>query len=135
MGGRAKPGGPWKVVAVSLYERDLELLDLFFEELRSRGHRDVGRSLVVRLALAQLDVEALTSWDVARVQQARHGTPTIGVMRKGEERLGVMRKHVIPALQDLATRPCKRSNCGTVCLCGACHAQKALATLDPTWRP
>lgn len=46
-----------------------------------------------------------------------------------------IRKHALPALRGLARQRCKRSNCGTVCLCDACHARKALETLDPTWRP
>lgn len=44
-------------------------------------------------------------------------------------------KHVIPALRGLARKRCHRSNCGTVCLCEPCHARKALAVLDPDWRP
>jgi ferredoxin len=45
------------------------------------------------------------------------------------------RRHVIPALRDYAVHPCIEWNCGSVCLCGPCHARKALETLDPTWRP
>lgn len=47
----------------------------------------------------------------------------------------VVQKHVLPALRDLARERCRRSNCGTVCLCAPCHARKALEMLDPTWRP
>lgn len=47
----------------------------------------------------------------------------------------VLKKHGIPALRELAAQRCKRSNCGTVCLCGPCHARKALEVLDPEWRP
>ena len=50
-------------------------------------------------------------------------------------RVNVMQKHVLPALRDAAMAPCRRSNCGSVCLCMRCHARKALEVLDPTWRP
>jgi hypothetical protein len=46
-----------------------------------------------------------------------------------------LRKHAIPALRDAAMQPCRRSNCGSVCLCMRCHARKALEVLDPEWRP
>jgi len=46
-----------------------------------------------------------------------------------------LRRHAIPALRSLARQRCRRSNCGSVCLCDSCHARKALETLDPTWRP
>lgn len=42
--------------------------------------------------------------------------------------------HVIEALQGVAAKKCHRRNCGTVCLCGPCHARKALEVLDPDWR-
>jgi hypothetical protein len=43
--------------------------------------------------------------------------------------------HMIQALRDLARQPCDRRNCGTVCLCGPCHARKALEWYEPDWRP
>ena len=44
-------------------------------------------------------------------------------------------QHVLEALRELASKRCKRRNCGTVCLCGPCHARKALKVLDPEWNP
>jgi hypothetical protein len=41
-----------------------------------------------------------------------------------------LQTHVMEALRDFARKPCHRSNCGTVCLCGSCHARKALEVLD-----
>jgi phage FluMu protein Com len=43
--------------------------------------------------------------------------------------------HVMEALRDAARLSCRRSNCGTVCLCMRCHARAALEELDPGWRP
>ena len=43
--------------------------------------------------------------------------------------------HVLEALRELASKRCHRRNCGRVCLCGPCHARKALEVLDPDWRP
>lgn len=44
-------------------------------------------------------------------------------------------QHVLEALRDAARLPCKKSNCGTVCLCMSCHARAALEEIDPQWRP
>jgi hypothetical protein len=44
-------------------------------------------------------------------------------------------QHAIEALREMAKRPCNKSNCGSVCLCGPCHARRALEDLDPEWRP
>jgi hypothetical protein len=35
-------------------------------------------------------------------------------------------QHVLEALRYAALQPCIEHNCGTVCLCGPCHARKAL---------
>ena len=43
--------------------------------------------------------------------------------------------HMMEALKCLAVRRCKKKNCGTVCLCGPCHARKALEYFEPDWRP
>lgn len=42
-----------------------------------------------------------------------------------------LRSHIIAALTAIASerwhgKGCKRSNCGTVCLCAPCHARVAL---------
>jgi hypothetical protein len=43
--------------------------------------------------------------------------------------------HLLDALRWAADQPCKRSNCGTACLCGPCSARRSLAVLDPAYRP
>jgi hypothetical protein len=43
--------------------------------------------------------------------------------------------HLLEAIRYASDRPCRRSDCGTVCLCGPCHARRALAVLDPEYRP
>jgi hypothetical protein len=48
----------YRVVCMSLYERDLELLNAQVQELKSRGMTRANASAVVRLALAQLDLDA-----------------------------------------------------------------------------
>lgn len=48
----------YRVVCFSLYERDLELLNAQVQELKSRGMTRANASAVVRLALAQLDLDA-----------------------------------------------------------------------------
>jgi len=45
------------------------------------------------------------------------------------------KRSMIEALHYLGKMRCKRSNCGTACLCAPCHARKALEHYDPTWRP
>lgn len=37
---------------------------------------------------------------------------------------------ILQAVRYAARQPCKRSNCGTVCLCGPCHARRALPFLE-----
>jgi ferredoxin len=44
-------------------------------------------------------------------------------------------RHVLEALRSLSYERCYYRNCGTVCLCGPCHAKAALAVLDPEWHP
>jgi len=44
-------------------------------------------------------------------------------------------RHIREGLRFAADLPCKRSNCGTVCLCGSCHARTAISVLDPEFRP
>ena len=46
-------------------------------------------------------------------------------------------QHMIEALRALAKKRCNKKNCGTVCLCGSCHARKALEHFDtpPSAKP
>lgn len=43
--------------------------------------------------------------------------------------------HILEAIRYAADRPCEPRNCGTVCLCGPCHARRALSFLDPSYQP
>jgi hypothetical protein len=43
--------------------------------------------------------------------------------------------NLLEAIRFAADQPCKRSNCGSVCLCGPCHGRRALAWLDPSHQP
>ena len=38
--------------------------------------------------------------------------------------------HILEALRFASKLPCKKSNCGTVCLCGSCHARKSLPEME-----
>lgn len=40
-----------------------------------------------------------------------------------------LKAHVREALDFAARLPCHKSNCGSVCLCGSCHARRALALM------
>lgn len=42
-------------------------------------------------------------------------------------------RHALEALRELAKKRCDRKNCGTVCLCGSCHARAALPALESAW--
>ena len=43
--------------------------------------------------------------------------------------------HLLEAVRWASDQPCKINSCGTVCLCGPCHARRALAIADPAYRP
>jgi len=47
----------YKVICISLYTRDLQRLDGFVEELKSRGLTKANRSALIRVALEQLDLD------------------------------------------------------------------------------
>lgn len=71
-----------------------------------------------------------------KLQFARFtGTPLELKQEEVTQLYNLFIRHVVPALQDFGMKPCHRSNCGTVCLCGSCNARKALETLLPGWRP
>jgi len=38
--------------------------------------------------------------------------------------------HILQAIRYAASQPCHRSNCGTVCKCGPCHARAAISTVE-----
>lgn len=47
----------YKVLCISFYTEDLARLDETVRELKRRGHRRVSRSSLLRVALAQLDLD------------------------------------------------------------------------------
>jgi hypothetical protein len=49
----------YKVICISMYTRDLEELDAKVAELKRRGWTKANKSQLIRLALSQLDLEAL----------------------------------------------------------------------------
>ncbi len=67
------PEGPhYKIVSISLYPEDIELLEHKVNELRAQGIKDMNRSALLRLALRQVDVEI-----------AGHDHPTLKKRLKG----------------------------------------------------
>lgn len=54
-----RDGQTFRLVTFSFYEDDVDRLDTLLEEARRRGHRKVSRSQIVRLALRQVDLDAL----------------------------------------------------------------------------
>jgi len=55
---RARPTH-YKVICISMYTRDLEELDAKVSELKRRGWTKANKSHLIRLALAQLDLDKL----------------------------------------------------------------------------
>jgi hypothetical protein len=49
----------YKVICISMYTRDLEELDAKVAELKRRGWTKANKSQLIRLALAQLDLDKL----------------------------------------------------------------------------
>ncbi len=47
----------YKVICISLYNRDLERLDGLVDELKARGVTKANRSALIRAALDQLDLD------------------------------------------------------------------------------
>jgi hypothetical protein len=47
----------YKVICISLYNRDLERLDGLVDELKARGLTKANRSALIRVALDQLDLD------------------------------------------------------------------------------
>ena len=58
---RAKLPRPthYKVICISMYTRDLEDLDAKVAELKRRGWTKANKSQLIRLALAQVDIDKL----------------------------------------------------------------------------
>ncbi len=49
----------YKVICISMYTRDFEELEAKVAELKRRGWTKANKSQLIRLALAQLDIDAL----------------------------------------------------------------------------
>jgi hypothetical protein len=47
----------YKVICISLYNRDLEQLDALVDQLKARGLTKATRSALIRVALDQLDLD------------------------------------------------------------------------------
>lgn len=60
---RARSGAPrpthYKVICISMYTRDLEELEAKVAELKRRGWTKANKSQLIRLALAQIDLDKL----------------------------------------------------------------------------
>ncbi|HEY1587314.1 MAG TPA: hypothetical protein VGH63_16575 [Polyangia bacterium] len=50
---------PYKVICISMYTRDLDDLDAKVAELKRRGWTKASKSQLIRLALAQVDLDKL----------------------------------------------------------------------------
>lgn len=54
---------PYEVICISMYREDLAALDAKVRELKTRGHRKMSRSALIRYALAHVDTTGLPrSW-------------------------------------------------------------------------
>lgn len=51
----------YKVICISMYTKDLEQLDAKVAELKRRGWTKANKSQLIRLALQQIDIDALTT--------------------------------------------------------------------------
>ena len=49
----------YKVISISLYTEDIERLQTLVDELKRRGHTRANKSLLIREALRQLDLDAI----------------------------------------------------------------------------
>ncbi len=60
-GGRRRDVRPthYKVICISMYNRDIEELEAKVAELKRRGWTKANKSHLIRLALSQLDLEKL----------------------------------------------------------------------------
>jgi hypothetical protein len=57
---KAKPKPThYKVICISLYTRDIELLEAKVAELKQRGYTKANKSQLIRMALGQLDLDKI----------------------------------------------------------------------------
>src|SRR3954468_19017666 len=59
--GTPKPARPthYKVICISMYTKDIEELDAKVAELKRRGWTKASKSQLIRIALSQIDLDAL----------------------------------------------------------------------------
>lgn len=55
---KAKPEH-YKICCISLYKEDIALLDRLVAELKKRGHTKANKSMVIRYALAHVDLDQM----------------------------------------------------------------------------
>jgi hypothetical protein len=58
--GRGSPDGRpthYKVISISLYTEDIDRLNELVKELKARGHSRASKSMLIREALRQLDLD------------------------------------------------------------------------------
>ena len=58
--GQVKPTH-YKVICISMYTRDIEELEAKVAELKRRGWTKASKSQLIRMALAQIDLDKLTT--------------------------------------------------------------------------
>lgn len=49
----------YKIICISMYTKDIDNLDEMVAELKRRGHTKANKSQLIRIALNQLDLDAL----------------------------------------------------------------------------
>jgi hypothetical protein len=49
----------YKVICISLYTKDIELLERKVADLKSRGYTKANKSQLIRMALSQLDLDKI----------------------------------------------------------------------------
>jgi hypothetical protein len=49
----------YKVISISLYQEDIELLEEMVAELKRRGHSKANKSQLIRIALHRLDLDTV----------------------------------------------------------------------------
>lgn len=49
----------YKVVCISLYQRDIDELQDMVDELKRRGHTKMNKSMLIRIALSQVNLDKI----------------------------------------------------------------------------
>ena len=56
---RAAKPDHYKIVSISLYNEDIERLNMMVDELKRRGHFKANKSMLIRHALEQIDLDQI----------------------------------------------------------------------------